>query len=270
MRQYMIDAFADAPFKGNPACVVEPFDAWPDDGFLGRLAMENNQAETAFLLRTEDSDRFKLRWFTPMCEVLLCGHATLASAHMLFNELGSCADVLSFETLSGVLTVARGEGGQLEMDFPAYFPQAIPVTREEIDVLGVTPKALYGGPAIIALLDDESAVRDCVPDLSKLTDHGVAVYAERHIIITAPADPGKPYEVVSRFFAPGIGIDEDPATGSMHCMLPAIYENLTGKTRLDYYQAHPRRGAHIQAELVGERVKLRGQARTFARSELCV
>ena len=264
----MIDAFADAAFRGNPACVVEPFDIWPDDEFLTKLAMENNQAETAYLLRMDGADRFKLRWFTPVCEVLLCGHATLASAHMLFHELGCDAGVLFFETLSGTLTVERGEGGRLEMDFPAYTPQAIAISDEVRQVLGVTPVALYGGPATIALLDSEQTVRDCVPDLSKLTDHGAAVYAERHVIITALADAGKPYEVVSRFFAPGIGIDEDPATGSMHCMLPAIYRTLTGRTKLDYYQAHPRRGAHIQAELIGDRVKLRGEAVTVAKSEL--
>ena len=269
MRQYLIDAFADRPFKGNPACVLEPLDAWPDDHFMQSLAMENNQAETAFLLRTDDRARFGLRWFTPAIEVPLCGHATLASAHMLFNELCLTASELQFDTLSGRLMVRRAAIGY-EMDFPAYMPHEIAPIAEIEAVLGVKPLRCYGGPAQIVLMDSEATVREIVPDLGKLTAYQGDIYNDRHLIVTAFADEGKPYSVVSRLFAPDMGIPEDPATGSMHCMLAPLYSALTGKAVIDYYQAHPKRGAHMQCEVSGNRVKLRGQAVTVTRSELLI
>ena len=267
MRQYLIDAFAEVPFKGNPACVVEPFNAWPDVDFMQALAMENNQAETAYLLRTGDPSRFGLRWFTPAMEVPLCGHATLASAHALFHEFGVAVDVLRFDTLSGELTVRRFED-RLEMDFPSYPPHEITVVPAVEAVLGVAPLRCYGGPALIAFMNSEQTVRDIVPDLSQLTAYQGTAYTDRHLIVTAFADANKPYSVVSRLFAPDMGVNEDPATGSMHCMLAPLYAALTGKPVIDYYQAYPRRGAHLQCEVVGDRVKLRGQAVTVAISDL--
>ena len=269
MRQYLIDAFADQPFKGNPACVLEPFDAWPAVGFMQNLAMENNQAETAFLLRTDDPARFGLRWFTPAVEVPLCGHATLAAAHMLFSELGAGEGELHFDTLSGRLTVRRATVGY-EMDFPAYMPVEIAPIAEIEAVLGVKPLRYYGGPAQIAFMDSEATVRAVVPDLTRLTAYQGTAYNDRHLIVTAFADEGKPYSVVSRLFAPDMGIPEDPATGSMHCMLAPLYSALTGKAVIDYYQAYPKRGAHMQCEVIGDRVKLRGQAVTVARSDLFI
>ncbi len=269
MRQYLIDAFANKPFKGSPACVLEPFDAWPEDGFMQNLAMENNQAETAYLLRTGDPARFGLRWFTPAIEVPLCGHATLASAHMLFNELGLTVDEIRFDTLSGPLMV-RQAGTGLEMDFPAYMPHEVAPIAEIEAVLGIRPVRYYGGPAQIAFMDSERTVRDIVPDLTRLTAYQGTAYTDRHLIVTAFADVGKHYSVVSRLFAPDMGIPEDPATGSMHCMLAPLYTTLTGKTVIDYYQAHPKRGAHMQCEVVGDRVKLRGHAVTVAQTEWCI
>ncbi len=267
MRQYLIDAFASQPFKGNPACVVEPFDAWPDDGFMQALAMENNQAETAYLLKTADPARFGLRWFTPTMEVRLCGHATLASAHALFVEMGKDAGVLSFDTLSGPLHVRR-LATRLEMDFPGYMPQALAVPAEIEQATGIRPHAVFGGPALIAQFATEAEVRDLKPDLRALPSYAGSVYDDRHLVVTAPADPGKPYDAVSRLFAPDMGIDEDPATGSMHCMLGPLYAARLNKPVIDFYQAHPRRGADIQAEVRGDRVLLRGQALTIARSQL--
>ncbi len=269
MRQYLVDAFASEPFKGNPACVVEPFGTWPEDAFMAALAMENNQAETAYLLKTEVQGRFGLRWFTPAVEVLLCGHATLASAHVLFQELGLDVPEVRFDTLSGTLTVRRLEGGRLEMDFPAYVPEPRADFPELEAALGVRPVAVYDGPALIArLVDSEAAVRDLKPDLAALPSYQGSVYRERHVAVTATADSEKPYDVVSRFFAPGFDIAEDPATGSLHCMLAPLYQSLTGKAQLDYYQAHPKRGADLQCEVRGDRVKLRGRAVTVARCEL--
>jgi len=267
MRQFLIDAFASQPFKGNPACVVEPFDAWPDDAFLQALAMENNQAETAYLLKTGDPARFGLRWFTPAMEVRLCGHATLASAHALFVELGNDADVLTFDTLSGPLHVRR-LATRLEMDFPGYMPQGTAVPDDIERATGIRPQAVFDGPALIAQFKTEAEVRSLKPDLRALPAYIGAVYDDRHLVVTAPADPGKPYDAVSRLFAPDMGIDEDPATGSMHCMLAPLYALKLGKPVIDFYQAHPRRGAEIQAEVRGDRVLLRGQALTVARSQL--
>ena len=267
MRQYLVDAFACQPFKGNPACVVEPFDAWPDDGFLQALAMENNQAETAYLLKTEEPARFGLRWFTPAMEVRLCGHATLASAHALVAELGNDAEMLTFETLSGPLHVRRLVH-RYEMDFPGYMPQAAAISDEIDRATGIRPQAVFDGPALIAQFATEAEVRNLKPDLRALPAYVGSVYDDRHLVVTAPADPGKPYDAVSRLFAPDMGIDEDPATGSMHCMLGPLYALQLGKPVIDFYQAHPRRGADIQAEVRGDRVFLRGEALTVARSQL--
>ena len=267
MRQFLVDAFASQPFKGNPACVVEPFDTWPDDTFLQALAMENNQAETAYLQKTDDPARFGLRWFTPAMEVRLCGHATMAAAHSLFTELGNDADVLTFDTLSGPLHVRR-LATRLEMDFPGYMPQTMTISDEIERATGIRPKAVFGGSALIAQFASEAEVRDLKPELRALPAYAGSVYDDRHLVVTARADAGKPYDAVSRLFAPDMGIDEDPATGSMHCMLGPLYALQLGKSVVDFYQAHPRRGADIQAEVRGDRVLLRGQALTVMRGVL--
>ncbi len=270
MRQYLIDAFASRPFRGNPACVVEPFDAWPDDAFMQALAMENNQAETAFLLKTKDPARFGLRWFTPAMEAPLCGHATLATAQALFSELGHTADLLRFDSQAGELTARRCADGRLELDFPAYVPQEIAPMPELEAILGVKPVALYGGPVLIARLGSEAEVRALKPEIQRLPHYPGTVFNERHVAVTAFADAGQPFDAVSRLFAPDMGIDEDPATGSLHCVLTPLYHRLTGKTQFEFFQAFPRRGAELQCELVSDRVKLRGHAVTVARCELLV
>ena len=272
MRQFVVDAFARAAFKGGPACVVvPPFTSWPEDAWMQAMAMENNQAETAFLRATASPDRFDLRWFSPTKEEPMCGHATLAAAHVLFNELGHAAESLTFDTLSGALTVRRENNG-LVMDFPARPPFDLPPMPEieaaVVAGLGVTPVRLYGGPGLIAMLDSEATVRGLRPNVGALPFYPGSVFCERHVMVTAPADPGAPYDAVSRFFPPDMGIEEDPATGSMHCMLALLYHRLTGRTAMRFYQAHPRRGAEIHTELVDDRVMLRGQAVTVAESVL--
>ena len=146
MRQWTVDAFASRPFRGNPACVVEPLDAWPEAAWMQALAAENNQAETAFLTRTADPARFGLRWFTPAVEVPLCGHATLASGHVLFAELNLDAPKVTFDTKSGPLTVGRvGEG--YEMDFPTSPARLIETPAGLVEALGVSPVEVWSGPA---------------------------------------------------------------------------------------------------------------------------
>lgn len=270
MRQWTIDAFASAPFKGNPACVVEPFNAWPSDGWMQALAAENNQAETAFLLKTHDPARYGLRWFTPTLEAPLCGHATLAAAHMLFDELGVDVPLLTFDTLSGPLTVKRAEQG-LEMDFPADPPRQTSVPEGLAEALGASLVEVWAGAYLIAVLDNEAAVRNLKPDLSALKAiGGEATGGPGQTVAVALADPGQPYAVVSRFFAPGFGIPEDPTTGSAHCILMPLYSDKLGAEVLTFHQAYPGRGGDLECERRGARVLLRGRGVTVVESRLRV
>ncbi len=262
MRQWTVDAFAAAAFKGNPACVVEPFAEWPADGWMQALAMENNQAETAFLLKTSEPARFGLRWFTPALEVPLCGHATLASGHVLLAELGVKASKLTFDTRSGPLTVGvRGSG--YAMDFPANPPKRVDTPAALAEALGVEPVETWAGPYLVAVLEDEAAVRGLRPDIAAIKTIGEeAARGRGNLVVAAPADPGKPYDVVSRFFAPGSGIAEDPATGSAHCILAPLFSEKLGRPSLRYHQAYPGRGGDLECELRGDRVILTGRAVT--------
>jgi PhzF family phenazine biosynthesis protein len=268
MRQWTIDAFASAPFKGNPACVVEPLGAWPTDGAMHALAAENNQAETAFLLRTDDPARFGLRWRTPAIEVPLCGHATLASAHALFAELGARSDLLSFDTLSGVLTVRRLERGY-ELNFPADRPQRCEPPEGLTETLGAEPAEVWTGRVLVAILADEATVRGLKPDLAAIARiTGDPSRMQGDVAVTALADPGGDHDVVSRFFAPGAGIPEDPTTGVLHTMLSPLFSAKLGRPTLRFHQAYPGRGGDLTCEHAGERVLMRGDAVTVVESRL--
>jgi PhzF family phenazine biosynthesis protein len=268
LRQWTVDAFASAPFRGNPACVVEPFEAWPDAVWMQALAMENNQAETAFLLRTSDPTRFGLRWFTPAMEVPLCGHATLASAHILLTELFPELGAVTFDTLSGPLSVSK-DGTALTMNFPSQVPHQTSVPEGLEAALGVSVLEVWAGPYLVAVVADEATVRGLKPDIAALAGiAGEATGGPGNIGVVALADPTSPYEVVSRFFAPGSGIAEDPATGSLHCILSPLYAQKLGQARLSFHQAYPGRGGDLDCEVVGDRVLLRGQAQTVIESRL--
>ena len=271
MRQWMIDAFASGPFKGNPACVVEPFDAWPDDGWMQALAQENNQAETAFLLKTSDPARFGLRWRTPAIEVPLCGHATLAAAHALIGELGLDVPRLTFDSRSGPLTVTR-HGDGYEMDFPADPPGRIPDVEGLAEAIGgVRPLEVWSANYLVALLASEADVRRVRPDGPSIMALSSAAGGGRgDLIVAALADTGRPYQVVSRFFAPGAGIAEDPTTGSAHCILSPMFSARLGRPTLKYHQAFPGRGGDLECEHRGERVLLRGRAVTVLEGTLRV
>ena len=267
MRQWTVDAFAAAPFKGNPACVVEPFDQWPSDDWMQALAKENNQAETAFLLRTGDPARFGLRWFTPGMEVDLCGHATLASAHVLLAELGLEAGALTFDTRSGPLIVGRaGEG--YEMDFPADPPRRTTVPEGLVEALGVTPVEVRAGRYLVAVLADAAAVRTITPNIRALASIRGEAGETGQVIVCALADATDDVDVVDRFFAPGCGVDEDPATGSAHCILGPLYADTLGRATVRFRQVFPGRGGEIETETCGDRVLLRGQAVTVIESRL--
>ncbi|MDQ3124540.1 MAG: PhzF family phenazine biosynthesis protein [Pseudomonadota bacterium] len=269
MRQWTVDAFASVPFRGNPACVVEPFDRWPSDGWMQALAKENNQAETAFLLKTNDPARFGLRWFTPGMEVDLCGHATLASAHVLLAELEVTAASLTFDTRSGALIVSRAVAGY-EMDFPADPPRRTAAPEGLIDALGVTPVEVWAGRYLVAVLENAAVVRAVAPDIRALGLIQGEAGEIGQVIVCAAADAADDVDVVDRFFAPGCGVDEDPATGSAHCILGPLYADKLDRATVRFRQVFPGRGGDIETETRGDRVLLRGRAITVIESRLRV
>jgi PhzF family phenazine biosynthesis protein len=271
MRQWLVDAFATAPFRGNQACVLEPFDVWPEASWMQTLACENNQAETAYLLKTDDPSRFGLRWFTPLLEVPLCGHATLASAHILLSEIGVDTTLLTFDTLSGPLTVKRLDAGAYEMDFPAQPPFQIAIPNGLEAALGCDVSEVWQGPYLVALLKDEATVRAVTPDSAAIERIANSTTGQRgNLIVSAFGDKGGTFDMVSRFFAPGSGIAEDPATGSAHCILSPLFTAKSGRAKGRFFQAFPGRGGDIECELIGERVMLRGQAVTVLEGVLRV
>ena len=266
MRQWTIDAFADRPFTGNPAAVVEPFEAWPDDGWMQALAAENNHSETAFLRRSADPARFDLRWFTPATEVPLCGHATLSAAHVLFAELGSQAGTLTFDTAAGLLKVSR-HGDGYAMDFPVD-----PVTRVETppglaEALGAEPDEVWASRYLMAIMADAETVRTLTPDSRALLAFGDGALERGQVIACALSDRSD-VDVVDRFFGPGCGVDEDPATGSARCGLMPLFADRLGRQTVRFLQAFPGRGATFECELAGNRVLIRGQAITVMESVL--
>lgn len=270
MRQWTVDAFASGPFLGNPACVVEPFDQWPEDAWMQALAKENNQAETAFLLNADQADRYGLRWFTPGMEVPLCGHATLASAHVLIEELRLTAGPVTFDTKSGPLIVSRaGEG--YELDFPADPPRRTTAPEGLAAALGVEPVEVWAGPYLVAVLDSEKTVRDLQPDIAAINQiAGEATGGRGNLVVAAFADPGSSVDVVDRFFAPGSGIAEDPATGSAHCIVGPLFADKLGRDRVTFLQAFPGRGGEFETEMRGARILLRGRGFTTVESRLRV
>lgn len=269
MRQWTIDAFTGRPFGGNPACVVEPLDAWPDTGWMQAVARENNAGATAFLVRGEGPARFALRWFTSAVEVPLCGHATLAAAHALFSHLGLEADELAFDTASGPLSVRR-DGDSYEMAFPAQTAERIETSAGLTEALGVQPVEVWRGPYLVALLDSAQAIDAVVPQLEPLRAVSLGLGGQGNVGVAAVAPPEAPYEVVDRFFAPGYGIPEDAATGSFHCILTPIFTRRLGVERLRFHQASPGRGADLICRLAGDQVLISGRACTTIESVLHV
>ena len=248
---YQVDAFAEEVFNGNPAAVVPLFE-WLSDDLLRKIAMENNLSETAFFVRK--GEYFELRWFTPESEVDLCGHGTLASAHVLYEHLGYTDPAVVFETRSGRLFVDR-EGDLYSMDFPSWPVRPIQVTERVSKALGARPAELYMGERdMMAVFESEDVVRDMAPDfrlVSKLD--GMCM------ICTAPS---LDYDFVSRTFVPEQGIPEDPVTGSAHCTLVPFWAARLGKSVLHAYQAS-HRGGVLDCEDLGDRVKIAGKAVTY-------
>jgi PhzF family phenazine biosynthesis protein len=254
---YQIDAFARRVFAGNPAAVC-PLAAWPDDRLLQAIAEENNLSETAFFVPAHRG--FQLRWFTPAAEVDLCGHATLAAAHVLFEILGFKGPSIVFATRSGELIVER-QGELLVMDFPARPPHPCAAPEALLAALGQTPVEVLAADDYLVIFADEETVRTLTPDLLLLAQLDL-----RGVCISAP---GREVDFVSRFFAPKLGVPEDPVTGSAHCELAPYWAARLGKERLHARQVS-RRGGEVHCELRGERVTLAGSAVTYMKAQVTI
>ena len=248
MKQYIVDAFTDRPFSGNPAavCVME---RWPAEESMMKLAMENNLSETAFLVKEDRG--YHLRWFTPGREVELCGHATLASAFVILNYHEPGNDEVRFHTRSGVLTVKK-KGSLYEMDFPTYDLKEIPVTDEMEQAFGVRPVRAVLGLDLICVFETEEQVREMTPDQAMLQK------IEGRLQNATAA--GKDADCVSRSFGPKIAIPEDPVCGSAHCQIADFWAGELGKKEIHAYQAS-KRGGHLYCEPQGNgRIFIRGEA----------
>ncbi|BAP87647.1 phenazine biosynthesis protein PhzF family [Burkholderiales bacterium GJ-E10] len=253
---YQIDAFAERVFAGNPAAVC-PLDHWIDDATMQAIAAENNLSETAFFVPASD-DSADLRWFTPRAEVDLCGHATLASAHVWFAHLGHAGPEVTFRTRGGVLRVRRAAQG-LQMDFPVLRTAPCEAPAGLFAALGAQPSHVLRGRDLIAVFDDERQISAVHPDFAALAKLDVL-----GILITAP---GKDCDFVSRCFAPSVGVDEDPVTGSAHCGLAPYWTQRFGRNRL-FARQLSRRGGALHCEVRGDRVLLEGNAVDYLRGEI--
>jgi PhzF family phenazine biosynthesis protein len=252
---YVVHSFTDTVFRGNPAGVC-PLEEWLDDELMQRIAAENRLSETAFFVRKKD--HFELRWFTPVIEVDLCGHATLASAYVLFDHLGHDEDVASFHTRSGELTV-RKDGNFLVMDFPSRPGEPIEAPEALIEGLGSSPEEVYLARDYLAIFESEQDIRNLKPDfaaLETLDCEGVIASA-----------PGNDADFVSRFFAPKMGIPEDPVTGSAHSTLTPFWASRLEKKQLVAHQVSERGGV-LKCTLRGDRVLIAGQAVLYVKGFL--
>lgn len=249
---YQVDAFTDKVFGGNPAAVV-PLTQWLPDETLQKIALENNLSETAFFVPTEKG--FHLRWFTPTVEIDLCGHATLATSWVIFNQLNYNKDSITFDSLSGPLTVTR-EDNSLTLDFPVWPYEQIAIDARITDALGTEPMELYKAPDWVAVYDDAKIVQDMTPNMQKLSE----IKECRGIIVTAKGSDG--VDFVSRWFGPNEGIDEDPVTGSAHCVLTPYWATKLGKASFKAKQVSAR-GGYLNCDLKGDRVFITGKAVLF-------
>lgn len=255
MKQYIVDAFTDEVFKGNPAAVCL-MNQWLDDELMRKIAIENNLSETAFAVKS--GDNYQLRWFTPGGEVDLCGHATLATAYIITHFVEADSATVNFETLSGLLRVMRKDE-VLTLDLPSYHPKPIPVTEQMTMAIGIKPVAAYMDADMVLILESDQQVKKIVPnqDIIKQMD-GLILH------VTAP---GTEYDCVTRSFAPKCNVDEDPVCGRGHCHVIPIWAGKLGKSDLAAYQASARSGV-LYCRYAGERTYLSGKAVLFAESEI--
>ena len=256
LKMYQVDAFTGTLFSGNPAAIC-PLNDWLPDQYMQHIARENNLSETAFFVPSEDG--FKLRWFTPTIEVELCGHATLATAHVIYHHLGFEGEAIRFQTLSGELRVERNGTGYV-MDFPSDKLEKQESPEALVLSLGLQPQETWRGKDdYLVLVKDEKELLSISPDFRSMRR-----LSARGVIVTAP---GQHCDFVSRFFAPQSGVNEDPVTGSAHTSLAPYWAKKLGKNDLTALQLSQRRGT-VFCTLQGNRVLLRGQAITYMQAEL--
>ena len=257
MRQYVVDAFTDEVFHGNPAAICI-LDQWLPESLMMRITMENNLSETAFAVK--EGERYRLRWFSPGGEIDLCGHATLACAFVLLNFYERERERIDFETLSGPLYVKR-KADLYEMDFPAYSLRPVEVTAQMSDALGAEPSAAYMGRDLLCVFEDAEEVLRMNPSQEKIKAlDGLLLH------VTAC---GKDCDCVSRTFAPKCNVVEDPVCGSGHCHIVPYWSGRLGKETIVAYQAS-RRGGTLYCQIEGDRVKLAGKAALYSVADLCV
>mgnify|MGYP004512229879 CR=1 FL=1 len=257
MKQYVVDAFTDKVFAGNPAAVCV-MDKWLSDEMMQKIAIENNLSETAFAVKNGDS--YKLRWFTPGGEVELCGHATLATAYVITRFYEPEQSTVCFDTLSGRLTVEK-QGELLTMDFPSFELKPMPITEQLVQALGVEPKEAFIDADIVCVLENEEQVRQVVPDQSLIKQmDGVCLH------ITAQ---GEEFDCVTRSFAPKCNVAEDPVCGRGHCHVVPYWAKKLGKNELTAYQASARGGV-LYCRYAGERTVLSGKAVLYSKAELFI
>ena len=250
MKVYQVDAFTDRVFGGNPAAIC-PLGSWLPDEKMQQIAMENNLSETAFFVMS--NDLFEIRWFTPDIEIDLCGHATLASAHVIFNHMAYGRDVIRFKYGGGFLSVKKDQD-MLSMNFPAVISEKTEITDQLILSLGKQPIEAFKARDLMVLFESEKDILDLKPDFTKMMK-----IDRLGVIVTAP---GENADFVSRFFAPNAGINEDPVTGSAHCMLIPFWANRLGKNSLKAQQLSKRVG-NLSCEYKGYRVEIAGNSVTF-------
>ena len=257
MKFYHVDAFAEKIFEGNPAavCVLENF---PSDEIMLKIAMENNLSETAFAVK--EGEHYNLRWFTPEEEVDLCGHATLAASFVLFNFFEKEASSITYHTLSGELTVVK-RGNLFEMDLPAYEIKKIPVIPEMSEAFGVEIKEAWLGRDLVCVTEESEKIANLSPDMKKLSSLPGLI---QHI-----TGKGEDFDSLSRTFAPGLAISEDPVCGSGHCHIVPLWADKLGKSKILARQVSPR-GGTLFCELIGDRVKISGSAVLYSVGEIFV
>ncbi len=257
LRIFQVDAFTTKLFSGNPAAIC-PLKAWLDDDILQKIALENNLSETAFFIGSEG--RYDLRWFTPVAEVDLCGHATLAAAWVLRFELGETASRVTFQTRSGALHVSN-DGDIFTLDFPKQPPLPCDPPPGLIEALGVEPLAVFAAEDYLVRLENEQAIRDLQPDFA-----GLKKIPLRGVIVTAPGDR---VDFVSRWFGPKVGVDEDPVTGSAHTTLAPYWKMELGRKELRAEQVSVR-GGQLTCKVQGERVFITGRAIKYMEGRLYI
>jgi len=253
---YQVDAFTSTVFSGNPAAVC-PLERWLDDEILAAIAAENNLSETAFFVK--QNENYELRWFTPKAEVDLCGHATLASAFVIFKFLDSQKTALSFQTKKSGTLVVRKENNLLAMDFPARAPSPCNVPEALLQAFSFTPEQVFLSRDYLIVFETEDQIKMLNPDIDKFMQ-----LDSLGVIVTAP---GEKADFVSRFFAPKVGVAEDPVTGSAHSTLIPYWSKRLNKKKLHAFQLS-QRGGELFCEDLGERVKISGEAVLYSAGEI--